>query len=686
MVESGHVWLVVLAAVIMSGCAEFERVKIADETGFDHLYDRQLSAFEQQLAARRLTGEGGPWLALGQSWFEFATCREVEQRRLSGTSGATMAEYLAATLRLEDRRRRARRSESLQRRASLTAVGASWLGRETQSKTFFQLEPVEPSSDEVRWPSDREHWPDERPAAVKVETACPRVQVDRAVDRQRRRVLQAAARVESVWRAMPEQQRRGALAALRDRVRWYAGTTAFRYASVYEPSDDETEKPDGAAGPESAQARDAASGEPAIQLEKRALERRARRYLEPMVRERAEARGLSESRRARTLLMLAVLELRQEPETGRARRKQREQALARVMQAREVGLSGRNRWSARYLALRELSRQGRWGEASSLASPRPSSESELYAPYAYRAGVALEQTDAESQFLGLIKDVFRDHRAEASPFLEALHARAMRHLAAYPFDRRIVEVLEELGPRAELYDRLETYARAAIGRGHTDAAEAAAEWLLRYHADARARPKYRAILALAAFQRDDPEAFRQQIGEIASRPESLMQAIPPGRRASFFAPADAALARILRLTLPMMAEWGESPAATQRRDRWLRIIVGEVQEFLRTTRESVARPALEEMYRLASEQLSAHPRGYAERIGAEQPSTLVLGTVTVGAQDLSTAEPTIDVEVDMPYSLTLVPRGDREPRAWPARWPESEQRDAARADGASAGG
>lgn len=649
-----------LVAASMAGCADFDHAEVTGGAGFDHLYNRKLSAFEQRLAASDYAGRTDAWTKLGRVWLDFVNCQPTGDREVAndGRSGeAAVAGFLAATVQLADRRRRLKRAE-----VSADGRRRAWqrertLGEAVQATDFFDREPGDGSSRQVRWPSDEEHWPDELPAPITVEGACEEMSVSGDVDEQQRKYLRAVDRVEAAWEALPDEARRGGLEALYGRIRWSVGAASFQYATRRAIQGKRGEQ----SVSDDVDQRDVA-------LTRDAWEQRARTYLEPFVGDNAKwPEDMAETRRAETQLMATVLMLRRSG--GEFERADRRAALRRLRRALEMGLENGNRWAARYLVLREQNRLGEWEASAKLASSGPPATSPVYEAYIYRSAVALEQAGRDEAFVGLIKRVFRQHDASDDPFLEALHGRAMRHLAAYPFDQRIVEVLEEMGPRDELYGRVEAYARAAIGRGHTEAAEDAGEWLLRYHSDARARPRYRALLALVAFQRDNVDAFRRQIDEIARRPDALTEAIPPGRRASFFAPSDAALTRILRSTLPMMAEWGETPAAERRRERWLTIIVEEVQQFLRTTEESVARPALEEMYRLASEQLANHPRGYAERVGGEGPSTLVLGTVTVSREDLSSVEPVIGVTVEMPYSLTLVPRGDKPPFEWPERWP-----------------
>ena len=159
---------------------------------------------------------------------------------------------------------------------------------------------------------------------------------------------------------------------------------------------------------------------------------------------------------------------------------------------------------------------------------------------------------------------------------------------------------------------------------------------------------------------------------ITERPGALRDALPARRQSSFFAPADAELARGLRQMLPVMAEWGDDRSAQDRRQRWLRVIVTQTQQFVRNTEDTLARPQLLELYRLASALLDDHPRGYAERVGEQEPAPLVLGTVRVHGRDLEQHEPEVELRIEAPYSLTLIPRDGLPPSLWPRHWPREE--------------
>lgn len=267
---------------------------------------------------------------------------------------------------------------------------------------------------------------------------------------------------------------------------------------------------------------------------------------------------------------------------------------------------------------------------------------------------------------------FRDRTYRADPFLRALYVETLAVLNGYPFEPRTVELLEDMGDRSRIYGRVEEYARVALDLGRPANAQAAASWLLSEHRDRRYTPRYHAILALAAFLEDDPERFSSQITAIAARPGDLLGAIPASGRPGFFSGADAQLADVLRQTLPVMAEWGDGPSATRRRQRWLELVIATAQRFVRDTPGSVARPQLIELYRIASSMLAeGHARAYPERVGQPGPGLLVLGTVRVEGRDLDPFEPREPLHYTKVFSLTLIPRDVAPMEQWERFWPDA---------------
>ena len=665
-----------------AGCLPYTRATANDGAQFDLLYDKDLAGFEQTIAVENHVGAADAWTRVGEAWLALANCRPVDREPFGGEVEPTPeARFVHATLVLEDTRRRLRTSRQL---AGYRRGRGTLLVERIRSARFFDRTADETPPEVIRWPSEAEQWADEKPAEIRVGHQCGRLHAqlrepggglpgrerDESNGERRPRtwtphdwrvhLLNAIHRVHQAYRPLAETEREGRAAELYWRTRLYGAATAARWERGYRISD--------VGFPEGTPDRVVEALQPG------ALADRADGWLTPIVQPDSPAAAfLSEREMARAQLLGArMADAAGETDT----------AFARLDRAFDGPLTGANRWAARYLRLRLLTRNARWAEAAELADELPPSDSTYYAPYAYRVGLALRQLDRDDRFLGIAKEVFGNFPPKSDPYLRALYSELLRLSVQYEFEARVIELLEELGPRSGIYDRVAEFARICLSRGRPDNAEAAAKWLMRHHDDARFEPRYRGILALVAFQRNDPAAFRHQIEKMTERPESLLEAIPARRRARFFAPADSALARVLREMLPMMAEWGESAPAEKRRGRWLEIIVDQTQQFLRETDESIARSTLEEMYRLASALLEDHPRGYAERVGDEAPAPLVLGTVRVGAGELGEYEPTIDVRFREPYSLTMIPRDDRPISEWTFRWPPDEES----TDEASTGG
>jgi len=654
--------------LLAAGCARFSHAEPRSEGRFGPLRQKDLSAFEHRIAVEKHTNRDGPWTRVAEAWLALANCRPVRAEAFPEESEAPAAAFVHATVVLEDVRRRLRTAT---RAAGRRLPPGEVVFDDIAEPDHFEREPPDLAPDTVEWPAERENWGDEIPAPVRVHGRCDRL--DRRVyspsnsggsNRKagtskgeprastvagwRAELFRAVDRVADRYRKLDASQRSGGLAASQWRARAYGAESAFRYTRIYGDGDAPASEGGSEARPS---------------LAPQALWDRIGRYVDPLA-QNSRVPGLPEQRRAHAHLLAAMF---------RERGDQTGSALTHLAEAVEIGLDDRNRWPIRYLRVRLLTQEGRWEEAAELADRLPDRDSRYFASYAYRTAFAARQADRDGRFLGIAKEVFRDRTPSAGPFERALYTDVLRTLAAYEFESRTVELLEELGPRSRLYDRIEQLARVALERGRPEHAEQAARWLLERDTDSRFDPRYRGILAMSAFLRDDSEAFRKYIETIARRPETLLEAIPERRRASFFAHTDAELARILRQLLPMMAEWGDTAAGRERRKRWLEIVVEQTQDFLRNTDASVARSELLELYRVASGLLENHPRGYAERVGTSDEMPLVLGTVRVQKPNLDRHEPVIWATFPEPYLLTPVPQDDEPPTSWALEWPDDEE-------------
>lgn len=669
LVRGGVATALVGGLLLAAGCARFSRAEPRSEGRFGPLRQGDLSAFEHRIAVENHTGADGAWTRVAEAWLALANCKPVRAEAFPDPAEAPQVPaYVHATLVLEDVRRRLR--------AATLAAGeflppGEVIFDKIGAPDFFDRDPPDLAPKTIEWPAEEESWGDEVPAPVHVHSRCDRLdrrvyapsKTDRSDGTSEASEKGPRARTVAGWRAelfravdrvieryerLPDAQHSGGLAASHLRARAYGAESAFRFSRIYETRDVPEIEGDDASRPSLAPAD---------------LWDRIARYVEPLAQNSTVA-GLPGQRRGHAHLLAALFRERND-ETGLA--------LSHLTEALEIGLDDRNRWPVRYLRVRLLTQEGRWEEAAGLADRLPPRDSRYFASYAYRTAFAARQAGQDDRFLGIAKEVFRDRTPESGPFERALYTDVLRTLASYDFEERTVELLEELGPRSELYERIEQLARVALERGRPENAEEAARWLLDHHTDSRFEPRYRGILAMGAFLRDAPEEFREHIGDIARRPEALLEAIPKRRRASFFAHTDAELARILRQILPMMAEWGDTAAGRKRRKKWLEIVVEQTQDFLRSTEASVARSELLELYRLASGLLDDHPRGYAERVGSSGETPLVLGTVRVRKPNLERHEPVVWATFPAPYLLTPVPKDDEPPTSWALEWPEDEE-------------
>jgi hypothetical protein len=608
------------------------------EDRFAALHARKLSAFDLRLAMERFHGDADAWTLVGQGWLELATCHPLEASVLDDLQFADqpLAQVVYASLLVEDLRRVRRMSRFLEDRR------VSW-NRQTifepmSREGFFNLDAAEIPEGYVIWLPAEETWADELPAPQPVEMSCDELAVRASSDSPLvwiEREFAALDRLLTLGATLPATERQGSVEALLWRARFHRASLATVLAVGARE-----EEPD-----------------VARQRMLEALDIISETHTDPPEPVQAEEA-------ARALFLRAWLE---------AQLGHTEPAIASLLDAERRGLSEVHRWRVRYLRLRLLFRSGRTDEAIELSRVLPPKEADVYTAYLYHSAALKRLHGQEDRFLQLAMEAFRDRHYESDPFLRALYLDLLAVLSSYPFESRTIEVLEDMGPRHQTLERVEQFAHIALDRGQPENAAAAARWLLARQPVAREHPRFYAILALAAFLEDDVRAFDDSLRKITARPEHLLEVVPTHRQSSFFAHADTELARVLRMMLPVMAEWGESAQAHARRQRWLEIIVGRAQDFLRTTRESLARPALIELYRLASAMLADHPRGYAERVGQVAEVPLILGTVLLTGRDLLPYEPDILPSLRPPYSLTLLPRLNKSPDTWPFAWTDEVQ-------------
>ncbi len=680
-------------ALATASCVRYARAELEDGARFELLHARELSAFEQRLATERQVGLDDVWTRAGEAWLALAQCQPVAEVPATGDPHARL---LIASLRLEQ----ARRARLLLHQATgLRRAGvAGTLLAQLDDDTFFARDAAPPPEGLVLWPAAEEAWADELPAAITLTSQC-------AAQREALTKLGASERAawdadERVWAAARQAPQPDTLDAAPPRhqlnltpdadplqlrpetVAWWQREELERADAVLTIGEQLTETERAPAAIDALLWR--------VRFHRGALIGELGAQLAELVRPTPREVALAEAWRDQLIeVMLPLAERELEagaPEvavSGELRavalligasawsaRQEYGRALEAYARAEQIGVSSQEQWPARYARLRLLSSLARWEDALAMSALVPEPSSPYYAPYLYRVAYAARRLGQTDRFLGLAMQAFRDRPYRADPFMRALYMQLLYVLSDYPFELRVVEVLEDMGQRSLIFERVEEYATVALDRGQPENARAAARWLLGKQVNVSFHPRYHALLALASFLEDDEAQFSEALARVVARPAQLLSAVPAARQPAFFAGADAQLARVLRQMLPIMAEWGEGAQASARRQRWLGILITHAQQFVRASPESLARPSLVELYRIASAMLDEdQPRAYPERVGQGGPTPLVLGTVRVEDRDLAPYEPTsMTFKVPQLPSLTLVPRDVVGVGQWAPRW------------------
>ncbi|RDV39853.1 hypothetical protein DV096_04625 [Bradymonadaceae bacterium TMQ3] len=620
-----------LAALLLTACIPLDTIDDPAQGPFDALHRGDLSQAEQRLTHRARRGAATSLDPIARDLFALATCVEPTASAELAHRDEALAEHLLARLiALEDTRRLRLVRQSLELPVEKRAGWHTGTIHTTlTSRDAFNTEPADSPDDIVTWPAHTERWPGERPAAVEIDWECESLG-------QRSRDLSTA-----MWLARESDQTR---------------TTLERLDTALEP--------------DLAHMHDTLSAHlvdlSLLRLE-RDLETSAPQACVALARDRAHATLAAHD----ALGHIQRVNARAPSPGTLARQASLAMATGNIELASDAlrllsdTVDGPIALAARYLRLRLLWLQGRFQEAADLALPLPPPQSGYFEAHAYFGVTALRRSGRTDAFFGAAREALRDRDRARNPYLGAVYQEVLRELATYQVDARTFEILEEFGPRNKLLERVAELADVAIDAGRPRVAESLAQHLLNEDRDARRQPRYHATQALAAFLLDDAPSFVEALRLIAPRPDALVEVIPARRRATFFAEADAQLARVLRAALPLMAEWGDAPADQARRQRWLGLMIEELQRFMRTTPDSAIGEELEELYHLAGELLEDHPRGYAERVGRDEATALILGTVHVPPAYLALDAPTPRMSWPPVRSLLIVPRDQGSLREWP---------------------
>ncbi len=637
---------------------------------FSFLQKRQLSDFERALASDAHNGEETDWTKLGNSWLAFANCEPFPDVNFEDRS----ISFLEASLRSESARRDMRLIIFASDDAPVETLAGTLM-----SESFFNRKGID--EDAIKWPGGTERWADEHPASLDIQSRCSEYITEvanKALDLDKdglrtpleyweARYYNSIIVANKMSKDIPFEKRRGAIGETLfkinlEGIRYFAGRRRIfeqESQSLKKQRNENSKSPDEDAD--------------LLRLQTLGMNyvsafSKKIKILADNLQELVPVEGLrfSATELAIAKSVLAMLAL----EDGRFE-DARNYLISKPGSVPDFD-DTQSAWLSRYLDIRVNSALGNFKYISAkYDNALPPRRSKYYGPYVYRLAIALKEGGTKDRFYGVVKSAFRDRVYKSDPFLRALYFELLKSLAAVPFGPEVSEMLEELGLRGETFERVEELARVALDEGHPDNASAAAKWLLSNHNNAKFHPRYNAITALSAFQSDDEALFLAALKAVIYRQKEVVEALAPSRRAKFFQHADIELTRVLQRIIPEMAEWGDSAMIRKRRQKWLKVLVGVTQEFLHNDKNSMARRALVELYRLASGLLEDDPRGYAERVGESRLRPLVLGQVTLESTELDAFEPGIDLGISTVFSTTLVPNNT--PIAeWMDRFPEGE--------------
>ena len=595
---------------------------------FTPLHQGELSEFDHLLAIDRHTGGDDQWTDLGEALLRLVNCEPL--RPPTARVEADPISRAAYSLALLEEQRRHRVAIMAGRDANWSShtIHAQFLDEDLLRR---DAEPLE--SDQIRWPVLDATWPDELPAPLAVESSCDGLMDHLESDGQEiplevEDLDVAIAHLILEWRRSDE-----ALTALRADAPFPATFGAAHHRLMLHRADVALAL--AARGVDSEPIRDEVD---AILTD----------ALAGLLETSASDDLAYHARVAWLAIHLDEVEL----------------ALHHLPELTDIDHPAVQA-TASYYFVKLAWRQGAWQLIADTSPKLLEEPRSLRAAHAYFVATAHLYTGEVDKFLGIARDALRQRRGgEDDPFLGALYRLTLRELARFEVDERTEELLEEFGPRGELNLRILEFAESAIDLGRPDVATEMVEPLLAQTTDGRRLPRLHAVLALAAFLRDDRPGFDHHMEAVVGHRDELHRAIPARRRASFFSYQDNELARVLRTMIPIMAEWGDDPTARAQRQRWLVAITETTQAFLRRAPETAVSDTLTDLYHLAGQLLEEHPRGYAERVGAEfdDSAPLILGTVQMAPVPPLDRAPQPRLRWAPVYSLLMIPQGDLPPQ------------------------
>jgi hypothetical protein len=312
-------------------------------------------------------------------------------------------------------------------------------------------------------------------------------------------------------------------------------------------------------------------------------------------------------------------------------------ALARWERAVSLPLPTDERRFADFHRQKILMDAERWAEARQLLDQYANLRGPFGRYLRYRSAVARFQLGDEAALLASARALMGGRPVadiDADPIGRAVEELVYLQLARHAFSPEMREVVESLGPPRELYARIDRLGKVALERGRPPLAVEIYRWLLAEHHLQYLKPYYLARHAAAAAAAGDP-GFQS----------SFQQLVTPPKKHSIEWDRQLLLCTRDAVTF-LVARKDFAP---------LQLLVTSLQSYLRAAPGPYSE--LTRLYRLASTQLPAGPRAYAEKIGGER-APVFLGSVTLDRPREVVDPPPLPLpDLDGPVTLLCLPDG-----------------------------
>jgi hypothetical protein len=344
------------------------------------------------------------------------------------------------------------------------------------------------------------------------------------------------------------------------------------------------------------------------------------------------------------------------------------EALRRWNRAAELPLS---QDLARFVDVhrqRHLIASGQLREARALLDRYTEVPGELGRYLRYRNALARFQTGDEGGVLAMARSLLGKHSIAENatdPVSRATEELVYLQLARWPFSPAQIEVVESIGLVREMPRRMEALGQIALERGRPALAIEIFRWLLSEQPGGYTRPIYLGRIAAAAAAVDDAVTFKAAFSSLVE--ETIAVPPPPPKPKAGERPRRVKVQKkSIEWDRQILLATRDAVAPLVARKSWpsLKVLVDELQRYLRAAKSQPIYAELTELYRLASTQLPVGPRAYAEKIGADhQP--VWLGEVTLDRPRSLVAEPELPLpELLGPVTLLCLPDGKGVCRRW----------------------